>query len=247
MSDTVLFGRGRDLIRIPRVEWEGHLAQVPVHQAERLNFMTPDHHRLRYFVARELPRFKRAIAPIEIAQALSLPLEQVNAILEELENKLFFLVRDSNGNVAWAFPVTIEPTPHRLTFDSGEKLYAAWAEDTLAAPFVQGRLINKPLSVSIKTECAHCSRPIDFTLDQDLHYQLTDPSAVPLVFEPQVDWPNFKEPNIIHAYWNHSTFFWSEEHAREYRLQADRVNGLYLTLDQSAYSTPIVQGALFAF
>lgn len=42
-------------------------------------------------------------------------------------------------------------------------------------------------------------------------------------------------------------FFWSEEHAREYRAETSHVNGVYLTLEQSAYSTPIVQGALFAF
>ena len=61
----------------------------------------------------------------EIAQALNLPIERVTAILDELESKLFFLVRNAQGNVAWAFPVTIEPTPHRLMFDSGEKLFAA--------------------------------------------------------------------------------------------------------------------------
>jgi hypothetical protein len=42
-------------------------------------------------------------------------------------------------------------------------------------------------------------------------------------------------------------FFWSEEHARAYREQMPQVDGVYLTLEQSAYSTPIVQGALFGF
>lgn len=44
-----------------------------------------------------------------------------------------------------------------------------------------------------------------------------------------------------------STFFWSEEHARAFRAAEEQVDGLYLTLEQSAYSTPIVQGGLFAF
>jgi len=60
-----------------------------------------------------------------ISQALQLPLEQVGAILDELENNLFFLVRNEQGAVAWAFPVTVEPTPHRLVFSSGEQAYAA--------------------------------------------------------------------------------------------------------------------------
>ncbi len=35
------------------------------------------------------------------------------------------LVRSDAGDVSWAFPVTLDRTPHRLAFDSGERLYAA--------------------------------------------------------------------------------------------------------------------------
>jgi hypothetical protein len=41
-------------------------------------------------------------------------------------------------------------------------------------------------------------------------------------------------------------FFWSEEHARAFHAKAGHLDGTFLTLAQSAYSTPIVQGALFA-
>jgi hypothetical protein len=49
----------------------------------------------------------------------------VQAILEELERNLLFLVRGESGAVAWAFPVTVEPTPHRLNFSTGERLFGA--------------------------------------------------------------------------------------------------------------------------
>ncbi len=42
-------------------------------------------------------------------------------------------------------------------------------------------------------------------------------------------------------------FFWSEEHAREYRRQAGGVSGTYMTISQSAYVTRRMQSALFAF
>jgi hypothetical protein len=42
-------------------------------------------------------------------------------------------------------------------------------------------------------------------------------------------------------------FFWSEEHAREFRASRKQVDGLFLTLDQAGYSTRIAQGALFGF
>ena len=125
MGETVLLGRGRQISQIPREMWEQHLAQVPAHSGDRLSFMSEEHHRVRCFVVRELPLSGKAIAPEEISAALHLPRAQVEVILDELETKLFFLVRNERGAAAWAYPVTVEPTPHHLSFSSGERLYAA--------------------------------------------------------------------------------------------------------------------------
>src|SRR6266849_10169401 len=119
MSETVLAGRGRQIEPIPRSEWEGHLSRVPEGMRTRLSFMTRQHHLVRYFVVRELPRIGRPIAPEIIASRLMLPLPRVNDILAELEQKLFFLVRNETGHVAWAYPVTVDETPHRLLFSTG--------------------------------------------------------------------------------------------------------------------------------
>jgi hypothetical protein len=54
-----------------------------------------------------------------------MPLDEAQVVLEELEAQLFFLVRNDRGAVSWAFPVTVDPTPHRLIFHTGEQLYAA--------------------------------------------------------------------------------------------------------------------------
>jgi hypothetical protein len=43
-----------------------------------------------------------------------------------------------------------------------------------------------------------------------------------------------------------TVFFWSEEHAREYRRTHAQPDGTYLTLDQVAFSDRIAQGGLFA-
>jgi hypothetical protein len=125
MSNSVLLGQGREIRKIPRAAWEGHLAQAPQHAQARLSFMSEAHHLVRYYVVRELPVKGAPIPPEAIAQALLLPLGQVKGILEKLERELVFLVRDARGEVSWAFPVTVDPTPHRLSFSSGERLYGA--------------------------------------------------------------------------------------------------------------------------
>jgi hypothetical protein len=96
-----------------------------MHTKERLSFMSPEHHRMRYFVVDALVRNGEALPPERLSQALELPLDQTYSILDDLEKNLFFLVRNQEGAVFWAYPMTVERTPHRLTFDSGERLYGA--------------------------------------------------------------------------------------------------------------------------
>jgi len=125
MSETILIGRGRQFTSMPRSQWEEQLRKVPQAMKTRLSFMTRQHHLVRYFVVRTLPRIGRPIPPDMIAAKLNLPLPRVNAILAELEKKLFFLVRDEHGHVAWTYPVTAVKTPHHLSFSTGERIYAA--------------------------------------------------------------------------------------------------------------------------
>lgn len=121
---TILIADGKEISSIPREQWEAELRGAPQAMKTRLAFMTPDHHAVRRFVVSELPRRGRPITVEEIAGALSLRREQVASIVEELEKALFFLVRTS-GEVSWAFPVTVEKTPHALKFSSGERCFAA--------------------------------------------------------------------------------------------------------------------------
>jgi len=72
-----------------------------------------------------LPRVAKPITPEMIAQSLDMELSQVVSILDELEKNLTFLFRNEQGAVVWAYPVTVEPTPHRITFSTGEQIYGA--------------------------------------------------------------------------------------------------------------------------
>jgi len=125
MEEKVLLGRGQQILAIPQATWKEHFTQIPQHSLNRFSFMTDAHQRVRYFVVKGLVDQQKPIEPEFISTALDMPLAQVTGILEELERKLFFLVRDEHGAVAWAYPVTVELTPHRLNFNTGERLYGA--------------------------------------------------------------------------------------------------------------------------
>ncbi len=125
MKETILLGRDQKILEFPLATWKQHLAQIPQHSQLRLSFMTETHHQIRYFVVKEMVYLQKPLGPEFISEKLNLPGELVKSILDELEKKLFFLVRDERGAVAWAYPVTVEPTPHKIDFSSGEQLYGA--------------------------------------------------------------------------------------------------------------------------
>jgi hypothetical protein len=89
-----------------------------------LDFMGPDHHRVRDFVVTELPRAGHALGPDAITRGTGLPLPRVEEVLTDLESHLTFLYRTGRHEVDWAYPVTVGATPHRLTFSTGERLNA---------------------------------------------------------------------------------------------------------------------------
>jgi hypothetical protein len=125
MEDTVLMAQGDRITAISRKDWEAGLAAIKGHVAAGLAFMTDEHHRVRNFVVRELPGIGSPLTPEFIAESLNLTVARVKVILDELEKHMTFLFRNEAGAVAWAYPVTVDPTPHRISFDTGESLYAA--------------------------------------------------------------------------------------------------------------------------
>ena len=126
MKEVILIGRGKEMLEVPEEKWRQHLAQANQHTVATLGFMTSNHHLVRNFVVRELPRNHGLPLKVDdIARRLDLPVSLITTILDDLQKNLFFLVRNNAGEISWAFPVTCDTTPHRLSFSSGERVFAA--------------------------------------------------------------------------------------------------------------------------
>lgn len=125
MTEQLLVGEGREIVRRPAAPWRREVEALKSARSPRLTFMTKEHHAVRDAVVVELARRGRALAPESVAEVTGLAPAHVRAILDELEQHLFFLVRNEEGHVSWGFPVTSEPTPHVLSLSSGEAIYAA--------------------------------------------------------------------------------------------------------------------------
>ena len=90
MTEKILAGKGRHFEEIPRKSWEEEVAIRSQHIPAVLDFMTRDHHRIRNLVVEEIARRERPISARGISEKLDMPHSKVSAILDDLENNLFF-------------------------------------------------------------------------------------------------------------------------------------------------------------
>jgi len=86
------------------------------------NSMSKEHHAVRDFVVKELPRVGSLMTSEFIAEKLSISVDRAKKILKRLE-RMILLDMNEQGAVTWAYPVTIVKTPHHATLSSGEQTY----------------------------------------------------------------------------------------------------------------------------
>ena len=72
--------------------------------------------------------------------------------------------------------------------------------DAFATPFVQGRLREEKVSVTVDTECAHCQRSMRLTIDSAMNWSCPEADCRPVLFVPEVDFSRLEDPSIIEAF-----------------------------------------------
>ena len=125
MKNKIMIGFWRFLINVSPFLWQKQIFKAKKKFKNQLGFMTEEHKLVHHFVVRELPFAGKPLSPQVVANKLDLPIDRVNTILDDLQKHMTFLFRNSQGAVVWAYPVTVDKTPHHVTFNTGEQLYAA--------------------------------------------------------------------------------------------------------------------------
>jgi len=54
--------------------------------------------------------------------------------------------------------------------------------------------------VLVKTECAHCSKPMEIEIDSDLNYKAKEEGCEPVVFVPDINLFELEEDSIIDSF-----------------------------------------------
>ncbi len=123
----VLLGFKRHMVPIPWWVFRRAVARATGRTRRAIGGVTlgDEERQIHHFVVREIPRLARAMPPEFVAERLEIELGRVVEVFDALERRLVYLFRPGGRDVEWAYPVTVEATPHHLAFSSGERLYAA--------------------------------------------------------------------------------------------------------------------------
>ncbi len=125
MRNTLMLGLWRYIINVPPSLWQKQIAKGKRKFEKEHGSLSEEYRLIHHFVVRELPRNGMPLSPEFISGELGLSAYRVKIALDYLEKRMTFLYRNRKGEVVWAYPVTVDKTPHRITFNTGEKLYAA--------------------------------------------------------------------------------------------------------------------------
>lgn len=122
--DNILVGLSRFMVPVPRFIWKRQLPSKARQLTASTGFMCDEHRSVRSYAVKELARTGKPLPAESIARGTGLALERVRAILDDLHRHMTFLFRNEEGVVTWAYPVTVDTTPHHVSLSTGESMYA---------------------------------------------------------------------------------------------------------------------------
>jgi hypothetical protein len=125
MRKKMMLGLWRYMINVPPFMWENQIFRMKRKLEKEYSSLSGEHHVVHHFVVRELADAGKPISPELVADRLDMPADRVKIILDDLEEGMTFLFRNTKGEVVWAYPGTVEKTPHHVSFNTGQELYAA--------------------------------------------------------------------------------------------------------------------------
>lgn len=120
-----MLGLWRYIIKVPPFLWQKQIAKGKRRFEKERGALSEEYRLIHHFTVRELPRKGEPLSPEFISSAVGFPVDRVKTALDYLEKRMTFLYRNKKGEVIWAYPVTVDKTPHQITFNTGEKLFAA--------------------------------------------------------------------------------------------------------------------------
>jgi hypothetical protein len=124
-ENRILIGIWHKIIPAPMFMLIRETERMAKNRKARINKMTEEKRRIHHFVVRELPNAGQPVSLAFIAHDLKMPVDRVSDLVDEMEKDKTFFNRYHSEGINWAYPVTVDNTPHHVTFSTGEQVNAA--------------------------------------------------------------------------------------------------------------------------
>lgn len=124
-TDKILIGIWRKIISMPPLIYNKEINRFGKIVRARINRLSEEENKIHHFVVRELPNVGKPISFEFIARELNISADRVSSHVEKLEKKKTYFYRYNDEGINWAYPVTVDNTPHHVSFSTGESINAA--------------------------------------------------------------------------------------------------------------------------
>lgn len=125
MVDRVNVGLQRHMLKLPAAVGRWRVSSVAKRAGTIMGELSDENRALHRFLVTALPVVGAPLTTEWIGNRRDIPASRVAEQLDDLGQRKALIARNVDGHVTWAFPVTVEPTKHHLSFRSGDRLYAA--------------------------------------------------------------------------------------------------------------------------
>ena len=125
LSKKAFMGIWRFMIPLPGFMIRRDVKQMVNAICRKTVDVSEEERKIQHFVVMTMTDTNEPVTAEHIAEKLDMPLDRVKEIVDKLEKmKVFFYRYDSEG-INWAYPVTSESRPFKMTFSTGEQFTAA--------------------------------------------------------------------------------------------------------------------------
>jgi hypothetical protein len=124
-ENKILMGIWHKIIPFPMFMVLTETVKMAKVMKARINKSSEEKKHIHHFVVRELPNAGQPISLAFIARGLKMSVDRVSTLVDEMEKDKTFFNRYHSADINWAYPVTVDNTPHHVTFSTGEQVNAA--------------------------------------------------------------------------------------------------------------------------
>jgi len=125
LKKKAFLGFWRFMIPLPQALIKKDIQKFAGAICRKTAHISEEERKVHHFVVMTMTETNEPVTAECIAEKLEIPIDRVRGIVDKLEEMKVFFYRYNCLGINWAYPVTTENEPYKMSFSSGEQFNAA--------------------------------------------------------------------------------------------------------------------------